>query len=181
MLSSSRRKNDRSELVRFVAGGTAAGVAEVATMPLDIAKVRLQIQGQQASRTDTAIVQRYASARHIVHRERLSHPTVRTLNGGRRKMLPNLPAPTSQLLPFQGEAVVRPNPAIRQTLSAVRDVSIASIPVAPSRVQYRGMTHAIASIARTEGAQSLFKGIAPALIRQVSYSALTLMSYEPIR
>ena len=44
--------------------------------------------------------------------------------------------------------------------------------------KYTGMFHCIRTMVKEEGAASLWKGIAPALLRQVSYSALTMVLYE---
>lgn len=52
---------------------------------------------------------------------------------------------------------------------------------AGDKVRYSGMMDCLATTAREEGVGGLFKGLAPALIRQVSYSSLTLILYEPIR
>mmetsp|Transcript_19347 Transcript_19347/g.16564 ORF Transcript_19347/g.16564 Transcript_19347/m.16564 type:complete len:84 (+) Transcript_19347:61-312(+) len=39
--------------IQFLSGGLAASIAEVLTIPLDTAKVRLQVQGKVASGTGT--------------------------------------------------------------------------------------------------------------------------------
>merc|ERR1712087_894908 len=46
--------------------------------------------------------------------------------------------------------------------------------------QYRGMVDALVLIYEHEGIQALWKGLRPALIRQVCYSSLSLVLYEPI-
>lgn len=46
---------------------------------------------------------------------------------------------------------------------------------------YKGMLDAFASIAKSEGASGLFKGFGPALLRQCSYTPLTMVLFEPIR
>eukprot|EP00928_Gymnodinium_smaydae_P029814 TRINITY_DN22351_c0_g2_i4.p1 TRINITY_DN22351_c0_g2~~TRINITY_DN22351_c0_g2_i4.p1 ORF type:complete len:292 (-),score=61.14 TRINITY_DN22351_c0_g2_i4:92-967(-) len=48
-------------------------------------------------------------------------------------------------------------------------------------VKYTGFADCFAKIAREEGVQALWKGIVPALVRQVSYTSLSLGIYEPIR
>lgn len=82
--------------VRFVTGGAASCTAEIATLPIDMAKVRLQLQS----------------------------------NG----------------------------PKV-----------------------YTNMFDCIYKVAKTEGASSLYKGLAPALLRQASYSSIRMGIYEPIR
>ena len=45
---------------------------------------------------------------------------------------------------------------------------------------YSGMMDAMINIPREEGIGGLFKGIQPALIRQVSYTGLALVVFEPV-
>ena len=47
--------------------------------------------------------------------------------------------------------------------------------------KYRNFGHAGLVVAREEGAAALWKGIQPALLRQISYTGLSLVLYEPIR
>lgn len=48
-------------------------------------------------------------------------------------------------------------------------------------LRYHGMVDCIMKVARVEGLRALWKGIVPALIRQVSYHSFTFVLYEPIR
>lgn len=48
-------------------------------------------------------------------------------------------------------------------------------------LRYHGMVDCIKKVARVEGLRALWKGIVPALIRQVSYHSFTFVLYEPIR
>eukprot|EP00931_Biecheleriopsis_adriatica_P026685 TRINITY_DN16204_c0_g1_i2.p1 TRINITY_DN16204_c0_g1~~TRINITY_DN16204_c0_g1_i2.p1 ORF type:complete len:293 (-),score=52.78 TRINITY_DN16204_c0_g1_i2:92-970(-) len=84
--------------VRLVASAIGAGLAEAATLPADVAKVRLQIQS-----------------------------------------------------------------------SALGDE------------RYHGIVDCLVKVAKVEGVSALWKGIVPALIRQVSYHSFTFVLYEPIR
>ncbi|CAE7311450.1 SLC25A30 [Symbiodinium sp. CCMP2592] len=85
-------------LVRLVASAIGAGVAEAATLPTDVAKVRLQLQSSS-----------------------------------------------------DGE------------------------------LRYHGMMDCIVKVAKVEGLRALWKGLVPALVRQVSYHSFTFVLYEPIR
>ena len=46
---------------------------------------------------------------------------------------------------------------------------------------YRGMMQSMGVIAQNEGAAALWKGLGPALVRQVSYTGLSMVLYTPIR
>lgn len=66
---------------------------------------------------------------------------------------------------------------------------IATLPadVAKTRLQvdstgvYRGFVHCLQKTAADDGVGALWKGLAPALIRQVCYSSLSMVLFEPIR
>lgn len=85
--------------IRFIAGGMASATAEIATLPIDCTKVRLQAQ--------------------------------RSAHGG--------------------------------------------------TPQYNGMIDAARKIALEEGPTGLWKGVTPALLRQVSYTSICMVLYEPLR
>lgn len=48
-------------------------------------------------------------------------------------------------------------------------------------LRYTGFLDCLLKTAREEGPPALWKGLAPALVRQVSYTSLSLVIYEPIR
>merc|ERR1711916_257570 len=48
-------------------------------------------------------------------------------------------------------------------------------------LQYTGMVDCLVKTSQIEGLSACWKGLAPALIRQVCYSSLALVLYEPIR
>tara|TARA_B100000795_G_C22705986_1_gene401576 strand:- start:100 stop:1005 length:906 start_codon:yes stop_codon:yes gene_type:complete len=54
-------------------------------------------------------------------------------------------------------------------------------PLPDGTLKYRNMFQAGARVASEEGATALWKGATPALTRQVSYTGLSLVLYEPIR
>ncbi|EKX52026.1 hypothetical protein GUITHDRAFT_65536 [Guillardia theta CCMP2712] len=47
--------------------------------------------------------------------------------------------------------------------------------------QYKGMMDCMILIYKEEGATALFKGLGPALVRQICYTGLSFVLYEPIR
>ena len=68
-----------------------------------------------------------------------------------------------------------------QVITAPAGLAVAGTPGVGAAPRYRNMFDCVSQIARHEGVGGLFKGLAPALIRQVSYSGLTFVLYEPIR
>lgn len=84
---------------RFVAASWGAGVAECATLPIDIAKVRLQTQ----------------------------------------------------------------------------------VPLHDGKLRYRGLVHGMYRVAADDSPLALWRGVCPALVRQVSYTGMSFVLYEPVR
>jgi hypothetical protein len=52
---------------------------------------------------------------------------------------------------------------------------------ASSSLQYKGMFDAIVKISKIEGPSGLFKGLVPALLRQTSYTSLSMVLFPPIK
>lgn len=46
---------------------------------------------------------------------------------------------------------------------------------------YNGMLHAVQTIVKHEGPSALWNGATPALLRQVSYTSICMVLYEPLR
>jgi len=77
---------------------------------------------------------------------------------------------------------------IAETVTLPTDVAKVRLQVqvsAPSAAgcvpRYAGFVDCLVQTAKNEGPQAMWKGLAPALIRQVSYTSLSLVIYEPIR
>lgn len=52
---------------------------------------------------------------------------------------------------------------------------------AQGKLHYTGLLDCFAKVKKTEGIRGLWKGLIPALVRQVSYSSLSLVLFEKIR
>jgi len=77
---------------------------------------------------------------------------------------------------------------IAETLTLPTDVAKVRLQVQVSAAsatgampRYTGFVDCLMQTARYEGPQAMWKGLAPALLRQVNYTALSLVIYEPIR
>jgi len=74
-----------------------------------------------------------------------------------------------------------------ETLTLPTDVAKTRLQVQKSTASagsgqpYTGFANCVSRMYREEGARALWKGLAPALIRQVCYSSLSLVLYEPVR
>lgn len=70
-----------------------------------------------------------------------------------------------------------------QTQRAVAVPVLTDIGVVTARqdVRYNGMVDAVQKIVKEEGPGALWKGATPALLRQVSYTSICMVLYEPLR
>eukprot|EP00440_Ansanella_granifera_P057771 gb/GFBE01062630.1/.p1 GENE.gb/GFBE01062630.1/~~gb/GFBE01062630.1/.p1 ORF type:complete len:288 (+),score=36.86 gb/GFBE01062630.1/:1-864(+) len=75
--------------------------------------------------------------------------------------------------------------AIAETITLPTDVVKVRLQVqrstAEGAVRYSGFADCLMQTARQEGATALWKGLVPALVRQVLYTSMSLVIYEPIR
>jgi hypothetical protein len=74
--------------------------------------------------------------------------------------------------------------AIAESLTLPTDVAKTRLQVqnnAAKGVQYSGMFDCLKKTAKSEGLTACWKGLQPALLRQVCYGSLSLVLYEPIR
>ena len=98
-------------------------------------------------------------------------------------------------LPNQGRAVPKGDDLFARLLASGGAAGLAEMLTLPTDVakvrmqvqvqnvgvQYSGLADCLLSTARSEGPQALWKGLAPALVRVVSYTATAMVVYEPIR
>lgn len=66
-------------------------------------------------------------------------------------------------------------------LQAQRSVLGGVVGATAAPAQYTGMIDAASKIVKEEGPTALWKGATPALIRQISYTSICMVLYEPIR
>lgn len=71
--------------------------------------------------------------------------------------------------------------AIAGIVTLPTDVVKVRLQVQSGSAQYNGLADCLLQTARTEGVQALWKGLTPALVRQVCYTSMSLVIYEPIR
>jgi solute carrier family 25 uncoupling protein 8/9 len=180
-------------LTTFACGGAAACVAEIATLPIDTTKVRLQLLGASSARPPSMLavargivrdegvcglfkglapaLQRqivFASLRIGLYAEisgRLREPGAPTLSLA-RKIVAGLMSGAI------GITVANPTDLVK-----VRMQSEGRLP-AGARPRYSGVFNAYATIVRTEGVLGLWTGLGPAIVRNSIINATELASYE---
>ena len=87
------------------------------------------------------------------------------------------PAASSAFARFVGSSAAA---LVAETVTLPTDVAKTRLQV-DSAGRYSGMMHCMRSTASEEGVGALWKGLAPALIRQVCYSSLAMVLFDPIR
>ena len=72
--------------------------------------------------------------------------------------------------------------AAAELVTLPTDVAKVRLQMRPSRgaVEYSGLLDCLLKIVRAEGLAACWKGVVPALLRQVLYSTLSLILYEPL-
>lgn len=67
-----------------------------------------------------------------------------------------------------------------ETLTLPTDVAKTRLQV-QTTLRYKSFFHCITTVNKEEGSLALWKGLSPALLRQVCYSGLSFMLFEPVR
>ncbi|XXQ39280.1 Mitochondrial carrier protein [Plasmodiophora brassicae] len=176
------------------ASGVAACVAEVATIPIDTAKVRLQIQAGRSGGVYTGLFQTVARiavdespaslwkgvsaglARQIVYaplRIGLYGPTRDWIGQGDTGLATRIAAGLAT--GCIGISVANPVDLIKIRLQAQGRLP----PGTPPR--YAGMTDAVRQIARTEGVAGFWTGILPNIARNSIINAAELATYDQFK
>jgi hypothetical protein len=71
--------------------------------------------------------------------------------------------------------------AMAEVITLPLDVAKVRLQVQQVPPKYTGFVDCVRKTAAEEGFGALYKGLAPALLRQVSYSSLSMVLYEPVR
>mmetsp|Transcript_80307 Transcript_80307/g.236231 ORF Transcript_80307/g.236231 Transcript_80307/m.236231 type:complete len:326 (+) Transcript_80307:213-1190(+) len=189
----------KSPVRGFVYGGLASAAAEAVTIPVDVLKVRMQLQGEcgsarQYRNTADAAVQIARSEGPRAFLKGLKPAVVRQLTYGSLrfglythcKELYGVPANSMEAVPLRkalaamtagGVAafVCTPIDLIKVRMQAHGMPGHAPLPA------YRGMGDALASIVRQEGALGLYKGVGPTSLRAAAVGAAEIASYEEVK
>jgi solute carrier family 25 uncoupling protein 8/9 len=184
--------------VSFISGGTAACIAEVATLPIDTCKVRLQLlrraaEGGAAVTTPPSMLGMfrkiameegaaglYKGLWPALHRQLV----FASLRIGLYRYI-------SEALRAPGEAVTLSGKVLSGLVSGAIGITVANpTDLVKVRMQsegplaagvaprYRGVLDAYTSIVRVEGLRGLWTGLGPAVARNSIINATELASYE---
>ncbi|EDO50034.1 predicted protein [Nematostella vectensis] len=204
VLGASRPGEDPSILVKFCSAGIAASIAEAATIPIDTAKVRLQIQGESA--VMASIAQGVRTTHDAHYRGMLGTMVTLFKTEGMKTMYKGLIPGIHRQLCFAsiriglydqvkamyGDTDVQ-NPKILKKIAASITTGIMAVSVAqPTEVvkirfqadagRYTsGTMGTYAEIARNEGMKGLWKGVFPNMARLCTVNVTELVVYDSIK
>ncbi|KAJ7786601.1 mitochondrial carrier domain-containing protein [Mycena metata] len=155
----------------LVAGGTAGGCQVVFTNPLEIVKIRLQVQGEAAKAEGFAP----KGAVHIIRQLGV----LGLYRGASACLLRDIPF-SAIYFPTYGHFEEGYIPRGLQWEAAFLHVVKTRLQVEARKGQtnYKGLTDAFVQIYREEGFRALFKGGPARIVRSSPQFAFTLMSYE---
>lgn len=165
MSQSNEAKQDKSIGTQLLIAGSAACLADFATFPLDTAKVRLQLQGEN---TTTA-------------------PRVTPSNNNTQSLLKTFTkrplataTPTNTIL-ATGRCISTAYPVTTEELSSHVQSQTQKSLQKSSNFQYRGLFGTISTIARQEGPRSLYNGLSAGLQRQMVFASVRLGMYDSVK
>lgn len=148
-------------VTKLLIAGSAACIADVATFPLDTAKVRLQLQGESITNTTN---------------RRVGTPNIEKLTNLSAKR--PLVFGTSNALKTSGRGFISTAFPV-STHEIVTTIEKTNVPKV--NYQYHGLYGTIATIARQEGARSLYNGLSAGLQRQMVFASVRLGMYDSVK
>jgi len=182
----------------LIYGGCAGAIAEVATIPFDVLKVRMQLQGEQGrsrqySGAWDAVVKVARNEGPLAFTAGAMPACVRQLTYGSLrfglysecKRLFGVNNSTDSAL-FRKVSAAGTAGGLAAFVCSPTDlikVRMQSAGVRPgaSSQRYRGMSHAFSSIVRLEGARGLYKGVVPTSARAAAVCAAEIASYDEVK
>lgn len=149
-VSNGSKQVKNTVFTNLLIAGTSACIADAATFPFDTAKVRLQLQGESVASNSVQTVHRHgANKLNKLFNSSPKRSVVSTNTKNNAFATSSGRGFISTAFPIQAKIIetVAVNPSIE-----------ANAFVAKSTIQYRGLFGTLTTIARQEGARSLYNG-----------------------
>lgn len=179
-------------------GGVASATAEAITVPLDVLKVRMQLQGESGARrqyrsTVDAALQIFYKEGPLAFTSGLKPAVIRQLTYGSLRFGLYVPCKNFFGMPqCSTEAAPLPRALAGATaggsaafICTPTDLIKVRMQAAGLRAQapppYRGIIHAVKSIIQQEGPLALYKGATPTMARAAVVAAFEIASYDEIK
>lgn len=187
----SKRLVDSSRML--LAGGTAGAIARTATAPLDRIKLLFQVQAVPSAGTTATAYTGVGQAALKIWRE---EGVVAFWKGNGTNIIRIFPYSASQLMANDQYKRLMATPTGELTVprrlaagaAAGMTATTLTHPLDTVRLRlalpssgYTGMGNAFATMVRTEGPMSLYKGLVPTLVGIAPYAALNFASYDMLK
>lgn len=151
-----------SVLTNLLIAGSSACLADVATFPFDTAKVRLQLQGESPSMPVQTVHRSAANKTNNLLKLAPKHSVVTAATGNNAFIATG-----------------------RGFISTAFPIPTQSVEIIPPKLeanfQYRGLFGTLTTIARQEGARSLYNGLSAGLQRQMVFASVRLGMYDSVK
>lgn len=177
----------------FFAGGLAGAMARTATAPLDRIKLLFQVQAVASSGTSATAYTGVGQAASKIIREEGFRAFWK---GNGTNIIRIFPYSAAQLaandqykrmVAGEGGELTVPRRLVAGACAGMTATALTH-PLDTVRLRlalpnsgYNGMGHAVATMVRTEGVVSLYKGLVPTLIGIAPYAALNFASYDLLK
>lgn len=179
-----------SPLQDLTCGALAGMSARIVVAPLDVVKIRLQVQSETQGRYQYASV--FRALRTIAHQEGISA----LWKGNGPALLMVAPYASIQLAAFyqleRTASATVPKPYMALTLGAISaalatvctyplDLLRTRLAAQPEPKMYLNLPHAVRTIVRDEGLRGLYSGLQPTMIEIMPYMAIHFALYEHMK
>jgi solute carrier family 25 uncoupling protein 8/9 len=185
--------------VQMITGGIAGSVAEIFTIPLDTAKVRLQIQGTNLKPGDTIKYKGLIGTALTIAREEGPASLYKGLSAGLQRQMVfasiRIGAYDSVKQLFVAKDFTGEIPLFKKILAALTTGAVGIMVANPTDVvkvrlqaegklppgvprRYNGALDAYSKIIKSEGIKGLWTGIGPNVLRNATINASELATYD---
>lgn len=164
---------------KFLYGGVSNAIAAVTTNPTDVLKVRLQLQNElgqqpQAPAPAPALAPVQTSLNDVIKANLQKQPAP-------KQPVPKPPVMTpSMTFPSAGRAVVSAT-AQQPSMSASAPAGSRAMASAIGTSEPMGLARMAVHMVKTEGMSGLMRGWQPSVLREMSYSAIRMGLYDPMK
>lgn len=189
--------DSKSPFRSLLYGGVSSAVAEAVTVPLDVLKVRMQLQGEsggarQYRNTLDAAVQIASKEGPLAFTKGLKPAVLRQLTYGSLRFGLYVPCKSFYGVRQQGESAPLARMAAGATAGGTAALVCTPTDLIKVRMQadglrrsgppsYNGVTHAFRSIMQQEGVLALYTGASPTMARAAVVAAAEIASYDEIK
>ncbi|XP_055376549.1 mitochondrial thiamine pyrophosphate carrier-like [Condylostylus longicornis] len=194
------KKDDHRQMKQMFAGGLSAALTRTASQPLDVLKVRFQLQIEPVKETKTSTISKYRSISHAVSTIYKEEGFLALWKGHNPGQVLSIMFGIAQFWSFeQFKLIAKEQEYLKNSPNAVNFIcgafsgGIATFCAQPLDVLrtrliaqdhgegYRNSFHGMSNIIKTEGIRGLYRGINPSLIQIMPLMGTNFMVYKMLK